>query len=437
MYNIENWKPLALKVWAIKKYTDWKATLAYKWGTEAKKLLDEPQDEAPDSTQRWPSAVDERLNYLMARPPIVRTKAITPQTTDLTQGAVTQSYGQEELDALKEDIRKYAERYLCWGHALWVVQGDGTGSVIPKPELMEDTLVLYEDKKRTKPICYVREIVEVEVDPETGSEKTYTQYEVWVGKKKYLFDNSRPEKDREETLTEEPHWVEIGTEGDKSCYATVRSILIAMNKVFNHQDATVLANTKPLTEIRGYSGTDVKEAREAVDKASVILTEGDGGVTIHARSMDSNSIQIWMSRLMQQFYQGTGTVGKEKELEFAVSGKALDRLFVQAEQKAKQLGDLLEPAIKEVLRLQGVDKDLDIVWNTDRPVDDAATITAIQQSTGLLSKKTLLENHPWVDNVDQELKRIDEEASSGMPDLFSDDPLNPMPTQPETVPVQL
>ena len=215
--------------------------------------------------------------------------------------------------------------------------------------------------------------------------------------------------------------MEVGTEGDKSCYATVRSILIALNKVFKNQDTTVEANTKPLTEIRGYSGTDVEEARDAVEKASVVLTEGDGGVNVHTRQMDSASIELWTSRLLQQFYQGTGTVGKDKELEFAVSGKALDRLFVQAEQKAKQLGDILEPAIKEVLRLQGVEGNIDIVWNTDRPVDDAETITAIQGSIGLLSKKTLLEQHPWVDDVDEELRRLSQEASD-VPDLFADEP---------------
>ena len=286
---------------------------------------------------------------------------------------------------------------------------------------MEDTLVIYKDKKRKHPICYVRKIAEVEVDAQTGAETTYTQYEVWVGKKKYLFDNARPELDTVEELAEEPHWVEIGTEGDKSCFATVRSILIALNKVFKNQDTTVEANTKPLTEIRGYSGTDVEEARDAVEKASVVLTEGDGGVNVHTRQMDSASIELWTSRLLQQFYQGTGTVGKDKELEFAVSGKALDRLFVQAEQKAKQLGDILEPAIKEVLRLQGVEGDIDIIWNTDRPVDDAETITAIQGSIGLLSKKTLLEQHPWVDDVEEELRRLSQEASD-VPDLFADEP---------------
>ena len=425
MFDISLLEPLALKVWAIKKYEDWEKSVAYQWGKEALELIEEPTEGAPDSTQRWPSAIEERLNYLMARQPVLRHKDIVAEAPQLETPIVKPKKpivepGQEELDALNPAIREYTERFLCCGHALWIVQGDGEG-VIPQPMLMEDTLVIYKDKKKKHPICYVRKITEVEVDTQTGAETTYTQYEVWVGKKKYLFDNARPELDTVEELAEEPHWVEIGTEGEKSCFATVRSILIALNKVFKNQDTTVEANTKPLTEIRGYSGTDVEEARDAVEKASVVLTEGDGGVNVHTRQMDSASIELWTSRLLQQFYQGTGTVGKDKELEFAVSGKALDRLFVQAEQKAKQLGDILEPAIKEVLRLQGVEGDIDIVWNTDRPVDDAETITAIQGSIGLLSKKTLLEQHPWVDDVDEELRRLSQEASD-VPDLFADEP---------------
>lgn len=414
MFDINALQPLALKVWAIKKYQEWEASTAYKWGKEAIDLVEQPIEEAPDSAQRWPSAVEERLNYLMARKPIIRQNESVAK--DNPDNVVT-TYGQDELDNLLPAIREYATKYLCTGHALWVVQGDGK-SLALSPMLMEDTLVIYEDKKRTKPICYVRKIQETEIDTQTGAETHYEQYEVWVGKTKYLFDNARPHLDTIEELEEEPKWVEIGTEGDKSCYATVRSILQALNEVFMNQNETVKANTKPLIEIRGYSGTDVSEAREAVENASVVLTEGGGGVNVHVRQMDSASIELWTARLLQQFYQGTGTVGKDKELEFAVSGKALDRLFVQAEQKAKQLGELLEPAIKKVLELQGVTGGIDIVWNTDRPVDDAAAIAAIQQSSTLLSKKTLLEQHPWVEDVDEELKRIQAEMAEGMPNLF-------------------
>ena len=61
---------------------------------------------------------------------------------------------------------------------------------------------------------------------------------------------------------------------------------------------------------------------------------------------------------------------------------------------------------------------VDIVWNTDRPTDDLSIISGITQSQGLLSRKTLIAQHPWVENVEKELKNIEEESISGMEDLF-------------------
>ena len=37
--------------------------------------------------------------------------------------------------------------------------------------------------------------------------------------------------------------------------------------------------------------------------------------------------------------------------------------------------------------------DMDIIWNTDRPVDDTEIINGIAASQGILSEETLLEQH--------------------------------------------
>lgn len=398
-------KPLALKVWAIKKYEEFEKTLHRKWALEAQALLEEVMDEQPDTVQRWPAAVNERLNYLMARQPIIKGK---------------DKKGQDELDGIMDDIRALATRWLCAGQAIWLVQGDGVTPAV-KPELMDDMLVIYEDKKKEKPICRVRKIVEVEIDPRTGAESTYDLYEVFRGNVKYTFDKARPRKDKEEVFTTAPLWIEIGVTGAKSVYATVRGILMSLNKVYANQDATVVANTRPLIEIRGYSGTDLFEAREAVEGAGVVLTEGEGGITVHARSMDSTGMEIWRKGLLQQFYEGTGTVGKDRELEFAVSGKALDRLFVQAENAAVELGNLLSVAIIELLKKQGIEGEPEIEWNTDRPVDDTAIIDNVikLRNAQLMSVETALEMLPWVDNVKDEEARIQKEKTSGIESLFA------------------
>ena len=50
----------------------------------------------------------------------------------------------------------------------------------------------------------------------------------------------------------------------------------------------------------------------------------------------------------------------------------------------------------------------------DLPVNETDIINNAVNSNGLLSKRTILQNHPWVTDVDEELARIDEEKKAAM-----------------------
>ena len=59
-------------------------------------------------------------------------------------------------------------------------------------------------------------------------------------------------------------------------------------------------------------------------------------------------------------------------------------------------------------------EEFDIVFNMDLPVNETDIINNARNSDSPLSKRTLLQNHPWVTDVDEELARIDEEKKTAM-----------------------
>ena len=69
-------------------------------------------------------------------------------------------------------------------------------------------------------------------------------------------------------------------------------------------------------------------------------------------------------------------------------------------------------------------EDFDIVFNMDLPVNETDVINNARTSDGLISKRTILQNHPWVTDVDEELDQIDKEKKAAMEDfgegLFND-----------------
>ena len=70
------------------------------------------------------------------------------------------------------------------------------------------------------------------------------------------------------------------------------------------------------------------------------------------------------------------------------------------------------------------EREFDIVFNMDLPVNETDIINNARNSVELISKRTILENHPWVTDVEEEMARIDEEKQQSMQDfgagLFDD-----------------
>lgn len=52
------------------------------------------------------------------------------------------------------------------------------------------------------------------------------------------------------------------------------------------------------------------------------------------------------------------------------------------------------------------DKPMSIQFNSDMTIDETAVITNCSNSKGVVSDETILANHPWVKNVNEELNKL-------------------------------
>ena len=421
--NIKDLMPIGRKQWVQRKWQDYEDSKNTQAISRSEKAYYDPTDAKFDlkiDKSKWKATVDRKVNYLLARPPVV-------------------TEHQDILDDLLSFIRESALAYTLRGSLIWIVQGDGE-AIIPRPLIMNNTIAVYSDEYREEIVAFIRKYTELEVEPETGEETELNFYEcyyegdggVWH---RDTFHYDVDGRDKEETLAEVPVFIELGKTGDAPLYAYVENLLAAFDRILKHQDTTVEKNTTPLVEVKGYSGTSDADLKYAVENLSLVKVDGAGGIMLHMRNMDSAAIDLWTKRLMQEYYEATSTVGKEMELHYAQSGKALDRLFIDMENSARELAHILETALVryfEVIGYEGVD----IIWNTDRPVDDLDIINGIQTSRGLVSDRTLLEQHPWVDDIEEELIRREQEAIGGMYDLVEwedEEALNEEPEVEENV----
>lgn len=401
MIDLTQLTPFGRKQWAKKKFDDFEQSRLAKSIEFSEKTYNEPTDEKfEDNIDRckWKTTVDKKVSYLLARKPV-------------SEGH------QDELDALADFIKESAKQYYIRGSLVWVVQGNGK-DIDAKPFIMNNTIAVYADEARETPVAFLRKYIDIELQPETGAETKVEYIECYYAGKRdtYCFQFSERDKVGEDI---NPTFIEIGKTGDAPLFSYACGLIQAFDHTLKHQDTTTEKNTDPLVEVRGYTGTDDADLEYAVNNLKIVKTDGNGGVTVHARSMDSAAIDLWRKAILQEYYEATATVGKDNELQYAQSGKALDRLFVDMDNSAKDLAHILEQGLKSYFEVIGVN-DFDIIWNTDRPVDDTDIINGIAASQGILSKKTLLEQHPWVEDVDKELERLSEESVEGFDDLVDD-----------------
>ena len=63
---------------------------------------------------------------------------------------------------------------------------------------------------------------------------------------------------------------------------------------------------------------------------------------------------------------------------------------------------------------------IDIIFNRDIAINESQAITDAQNSKSVISNKTIIANHPWVTDLEEELKQIEKENSTPEEDMIPD-----------------
>ncbi len=171
--------------------------------------------------------------------------------------------------------------------------------------------------------------------------------------------------------------------------------------------------------LSGYGGTDLDTFLSDLKKYKTIKVDGDDGsnpgvstlnieIPIEAR----NSVLEATRKAI--FEQGQG-FDPQPENFGNQSGEALKFMYSLLEMKAGltetefQLG--FARLVRAICRHEGIDcKKIIQTWSRTCVKNDAEQAQICKDSVGIVSKKTILKNHPLVEDADAELKQLEKEA---------------------------
>ena len=173
--------------------------------------------------------------------------------------------------------------------------------------------------------------------------------------------------------------------------------------------------------LKGYQGTDSSEFMNNLRYYKLIKVDEDGGVDKLELHIPIEAKNSHLKRLENDIYRlGMGVDVSAEKLGNS-SGVALKFIYSLLDLKADMSEIQFKKSIRHLLKIirnwlrisRGIDfdrKEVKVTFNRSMLVNTKEQIINVTSSLGMLSRETLLANHPFVTDVDYELTKMEEEG---------------------------
>lgn len=184
--------------------------------------------------------------------------------------------------------------------------------------------------------------------------------------------------------------------------------------------------------LRGYGGEDLSEFMRDLSYYRAIKLDGDGGLDKVESTIDVDAAEKHYQQLKKDIFDfGQGVDKNSDKLGNSPSGIALKFIYSGLDLKCNAMEDNFKWAFEQLLYFvnkyleitnqKKSDKEISIVFNRDIAINESQAITDCQNSKGIISDKTIISNHPWVEDADKEIEQIEEKNKSDETDMIPKD----------------
>ena len=389
--------------------------------------------------------VDQKTSYVVGKPPTVTIEGAEKSTALKNfEDEVTKYIDETFADTINDYITGTSNKGVEWLHFYITKSGELRYVIIPAQEVipfyesqyqreLEALIRFYsfyvvkpggETAERKKVEWWTNEAIEYYTEDEDGNFiKTSTAPHFW--NVTYIDDL--------ETDREPQNWGRIPfipLRNNSNCTSDLNRIK-GLQDAYNLISSTSTNNQIDLVElywvIQGYGGETAKaiESKLRINKA-VNITDPNGEIQAQQVTLSVGERLEWLKMLRKDIYHlGMGMDVDDETFGTAPSGVALDFKYELLEQKADQLIRKLQLALKDFFWFitkyindkNGTNYDsalVKVTINKNKHTNEAEKINSIMSSRGLVADKLLLEKHPFVDDVNEALKELEEQEANNI-----------------------
>ncbi len=386
--------------------------------------------------------VSQKANYLLGKPFVAS-----------SENKKYESLLRKVFDArFRRTLKAAGKAMLCggiaWLYPFYDEKGDFSFKLFPAYEI----LPFWKDSGHTVLDCAVR-LYQTEVY-DGLSKRIAEKVEIFSknGVQRFDFENGRLERDKDapDFL---PYVTAVGGEQNASAINYGAVPLVALK--YTEQELPLLKRVKTLQDginvilsdfvnnlqedarntiliLKNFDGENLGEFRKNLAAYGAIKVRSDGnsggGVDTISVEVNAENYQVVLKMLKRALVENAmGYDSGETRSSVNLNQMYYRSMYSDIDLDANDMETELQASFADIIRFVNVHflntlgmdfsgEEVDIVFNRDMLVNESEIIESCVASKGILSEETIVEQHPWVNNVQKELDRLkkDEAAAVGV-----------------------
>lgn len=379
--------------------------------------------------------VEQKVSYLVAREPSVLVRGEKGEDVSEYERCMAKLTGEEFNAVLYEWLIGAANKGIEYVHMYYDREGNLHYCVVPAEEL----IVFYDsvNKREIEQVIRYYNFTKIE----NGKEKVLRKVEWWtkddvvyyVERSDGSYEREYEEKvghwavvkGKEEVEREEHGWGKVpfialrNNSKEMSDLKLIKGLIDAYDLVCSEGTNSLMDLVELYWVIAGYGGETANAiAKKLQVNRAVQISDSSGKVETKQVELPIDGRIQWLNLLRKDiFHFGMGVDTDSERLGNAPSGVSLKFQYAMFHLKINGIIPEIKRALKQFFwflledcnRKNGTEYDvnkLDFRLNMSSITDDVETMNIIAASKGIVSDKTLLAQHPFVQDVNSEIEEV-------------------------------
>lgn len=373
--------------------------------------IDQDKPDWRITTNYHQNLVDQKVAYLVTNP--VTYSCDDEKALETIHSVLDTRWDNKLVDVLTSASNKGID----WVHPY--INENGEFKLFRVPA--EQAIPIWTDKEREDLQAFIRIFTlngETKVEYWTDTDVTYYVYENGSLINDYYYGNDNVQSHFSTGSWEKVPFIPFKNNPEEtSDIFMYKSVIDAIEKRISDTQNTFDESVELIYALSGYEGQDLSEFMEGLKYYKAITLDRDGKVETIQVDVPVTSTKEYLDMMRSNLIEyGQGVDFQTDKFGAAPSGIALKFLYGNLDLKANKLKNKTMVALQELIefivkfyKLNIDPKDIEITFNFNRMMNDVEESQIAVQSSGILSKQTIVSNHPWVKDPTAEMERIEQE----------------------------